>query len=106
MNELCRSIVTKHHHQETTVLPHLLIHHAGHARWSLLTQRYSGCLVRFFAGSAHRTAVIPRAHQRNEESVRALARRYGINPTTVQRWRRWTSVADRQMGLARWQCRG
>jgi hypothetical protein len=31
---------------------------------------------------------------------RALAEQYGISPTTVQKWRKWTSVADRRMGQA------
>src|SRR4028118_1009963 len=51
-------------------------------------------------GSARTTAAIRRALQRSEESVRALAKRYGISPTTVQKWRKRTSVADQPMGLA------
>lgn len=51
-------------------------------------------------GSARTTAAIRRALQRSEESVRGLARRYGISPTTVQKWRQRTSVADQRMGLA------
>src|SRR4028118_1871575 len=49
-------------------------------------------------GSARTTAAIRRALQRSEESVRALAKRYGISPTTVQKWRKRTSVADKPMG--------
>jgi hypothetical protein len=30
--------------------------------------------------------------------VRALARRYGISPTTVQKWRKRQTVADAPMG--------
>src|SRR4028118_75013 len=51
-------------------------------------------------GSARTTAAIRRALQRSEESVRALAQRYGISPTTVQKWRKRTSVADQKMGPA------
>jgi transposase InsO family protein len=51
-------------------------------------------------GSARTTAAIRRALQRSEESVRALATRYGISPTTVQKWRKRTSVADQKMGPA------
>ena len=40
------------------------------------------------------------ATSRSEESVRALARRFGISPTTVQKWRKRTSVADQKMGPA------
>src|SRR5690606_12625149 len=38
------------------------------------------------------------AIQRSEESVRALARRHGISPTTVQKWRKRTNVSDAPMG--------
>lgn len=51
-------------------------------------------------GSATTTEAVRRALQRSEESVRALARRYGISPTTVQKWRRRTTVADQPMGPA------
>ncbi len=49
-------------------------------------------------GSARTTEAIRRAIQRSQESVRALARRHGISPTTVQKWRKRTSVADAGMG--------
>ena len=51
-------------------------------------------------GSARTTAAIRRALQRSEESVRALTRRYGISPTTVQKWRKRETVVDRPMGPA------
>ena len=40
------------------------------------------------------------AIQRSEESVRALARRYSISPTTLQKWRKREVVTDRPMGPA------
>ncbi len=49
-------------------------------------------------GSATTTEAVRRAIQVSEESVRALARRYGISPTTVQKWRKRTTVADGRMG--------
>ncbi len=49
-------------------------------------------------GSARTTEAVRRAIQRSQESVRALARRHGISPTTVQKWRKRTSVADAGMG--------
>ncbi|RJF85840.1 IS481 family transposase [Sphingomonas cavernae] len=49
-------------------------------------------------GSARTTEAVRRAIQRSEESVRALAKRHGISPTTVQKWRKRTSVADAPMG--------
>jgi transposase InsO family protein len=49
-------------------------------------------------GSARTTEAVRRAIQRSEESVRALARRHGISPTTVQKWRKRTSVGDAPMG--------
>src|SRR5215210_6311442 len=49
-------------------------------------------------GSATTTEAIRRAIQRSEESVRALARRHGVSPTTVQKWRRRRTTADARMG--------
>jgi transposase InsO family protein len=49
-------------------------------------------------GSATTTEAVRRAIQAREESVRALAKRYGISPTTVQKWRQRTTVADERMG--------
>ena len=49
-------------------------------------------------GSARTTAAVRRAIQRSEESVSPLAGRYGISPTTVQKWRKRASVSDAPMG--------
>ena len=49
-------------------------------------------------GSARTTEAARRAIQRSEESVRALARRHGITPNTVQKWRKRASVGDAPMG--------
>jgi transposase InsO family protein len=49
-------------------------------------------------GSARTTETVRRAIQRSEESVRALARRHGISPTTVQKWRKRMSTMDARMG--------
>ena len=49
-------------------------------------------------GSATTTEAVRRAIQRSQESVRALARRHGISPTTVQKWRRRRTTADAAMG--------
>ena len=49
-------------------------------------------------GSATTTAAVRRAIQHSQESLRALAKRYGISPTTVQKWRKRTTVADERMG--------
>src|SRR5918995_2212731 len=51
-----------------------------------------------FHGSATTTEAVRRAIQAREESVRVLARRYGISPTTVQKGRKRTTVADARMG--------
>jgi hypothetical protein len=37
-------------------------------------------------GSATTTAAVRRAIQHSQESLRALARRYGINQKTVAKW--------------------
>ena len=44
------------------------------------------------------TAAIRRAIQHGQESLRGLAKRYGINPKTVAKWRRRSSVADLPTG--------
>jgi transposase-like protein len=50
--------------------------------------------------SATTTEAVRRARQRSEESVGALARRFGISPTTVQKWRKRETVADQPKGQA------
>ena len=49
-------------------------------------------------GSATTTKVIRRAIQLRQESVRSLAKRYGVSPTTVQKWRKRSTTADAPMG--------
>ena len=45
-------------------------------------------------GSATTTEAIRRAIQHSQESLRALAKRYGVNQKTVAKWKNRTSVAD------------
>jgi len=45
-------------------------------------------------GSATTTEAIRRAIQHSQASLRALAKRYGINQKTVAKWKKRTSVAD------------
>ncbi len=49
-------------------------------------------------GSARTTEAVRRAIQLRQESVRALAKRFGVSPTTVQKWRKRTTTADAPMG--------
>jgi len=49
-------------------------------------------------GSATTTEAIRRAIQHSEESLRALAKRYGINQKTVAKWKKRSSVADLPTG--------
>ena len=49
-------------------------------------------------GSATTTEAIRRAIQNSQASLRELAARHGINPKTVVKWRRRSSVCDAQMG--------
>lgn len=49
-------------------------------------------------GCATTTAAIRRAIQHSQESLRALAKRYGINPKTVAKWKKRASVADLPTG--------
>jgi transposase-like protein len=49
-------------------------------------------------GCAHTTEAVRRAIQLQQESVRALAHRFGVSPTTIQKWRQRTNTADATMG--------
>src|SRR5215204_7528944 len=49
-------------------------------------------------GSARTTEAVRRALQLCQESVRALTRRYGVSPTTIQKWRKRSTTADARMG--------
>lgn len=49
-------------------------------------------------GSATTTEAVRRAIQHSQESLRALAKRYGINPKTVAKWRKRSSVSDLPTG--------
>src|SRR5918992_281712 len=49
-------------------------------------------------GGARTTEAVRRAIQLRQESVRAAARRYGVRPATVQKWRQRQTTADARMG--------
>jgi transposase-like protein len=49
-------------------------------------------------GSARTTAAVRRAIQDSQASLNRLASQYGINPKTVAKWRKRTSVGDARMG--------
>jgi transposase InsO family protein len=49
-------------------------------------------------GSATTTEAVRRAIQHSQESLRALARRYGINQKTVAKWKKRASVSDLATG--------
>src|SRR5215218_4370392 len=61
--------------------------------------RIKGCAMgQVLHGSATTTEAIRRAIQHSQESLRALAKRYGINQKTVRKWRNRTSAADLPTG--------
>ena len=49
-------------------------------------------------GSARTTAAVRRAIHHSQESLRALAKRHGVNPKTVAKWKKRTSAADLPTG--------
>ena len=49
-------------------------------------------------GSATTTEAVRRAIQHSQESLRALAKRYGVNQKTVAKWKKRTAVADLPTG--------
>lgn len=52
-------------------------------------------------GCATTTEAVRRAIQHSKESLRALSKRYGINPKTVAKWRKRSSVVDQPTGPSR-----
>ena len=49
-------------------------------------------------GGATTAAAVRRAIQQSQESLRVLAKRHGINPKTVAKWKKRTSVQDERTG--------
>jgi transposase InsO family protein len=49
-------------------------------------------------GSATTTEAVRRAMQNSQESLRKLAKRYGINPKTVEKWKKRASTVDWKTG--------
>ena len=49
-------------------------------------------------GSARTTPRIRAELQASQEATRTLAAQYGLNPTTVAKWRKRTTTADQPMG--------
>src|SRR5213075_1537828 len=57
-----------------------------------------GTVGQVLHGSATTTEAIRRAIQRSQESLRTAAKRHGINPKTVAKWRKRSFVADLPTG--------
>jgi transposase-like protein len=57
-------------------------------------------------GRATTTEAVRRAIQAGGASVRALAKRYGINQKTVAKWKKRTSVTDLPTRSSRTQING
>lgn len=55
-------------------------------------------MVQILHGSARTTAAVRRAIQDSQESLRALAKRHGVNQKTVAKWRQRRSLADLKTG--------
>jgi len=49
-------------------------------------------------GSATTTEAVRQAIQHSEESLRALAKRHGVNQKTIAKWRKRSSTADLRTG--------
>jgi transposase InsO family protein len=49
-------------------------------------------------GSARTTEAVRRAIQHSQESLRALAKRYGVNQKTIAKWKKRASVHDERTG--------
>ena len=49
-------------------------------------------------GSATTTEAVRRAIQHSQASLRALAKRHGVNPKTVAKWKKRSATADLRTG--------
>ena len=67
----------------------------GHPCRTIRRMRYGPEILH---GSATTTEAVRRAIQHSQASLRALAKRYGINPKTVAKWKKRGSVADLPTG--------
>src|SRR5690242_356115 len=57
-----------------------------------------GTMGQVLHGSARTTAAVRRAIQHRQESLRVLAKRHGVNPKTVAKWKKRPSVQDERTG--------
>src|SRR5215207_7429892 len=57
-----------------------------------------GAMGQVLHGSARTTAAVRRAIQHSQASLRVLAKRHGINPKTVAKWKKRPSVQDERTG--------
>src|ERR1700756_2436163 len=65
----------------------------------MLVARFEGCAMgQILHGCATTTEAVRRAIQNSQESLRALAKRYGINQKTVAKWKERETVADLSTG--------
>src|SRR5271154_4917766 len=65
----------------------------------MLIARFEGCAMgQVLHGCATTTEAVRRAIQNSQESLRALAKRYGINQKTVAKWKQRETVADLPTG--------
>jgi len=63
------------------------------------TQEWKDALwAKFFTGAPRRQRWCVGAIHHSQESLRGLARRYGVNPKTVAKWKARSSVADKKAG--------
>jgi transposase-like protein len=67
--------------------------------WCIIFPDLEGCAMgQVLHASATTTEAIRRAIQHSQASLRELAKHYGINPKTVAKWKRRTSVSDLPTG--------
>src|SRR5918993_2437261 len=67
--------------------------------WCSLFARVEGSTMgQVHHGSATTTAAVRRAIQHSQASLRQLSKRYGINPKTVAKWKKRSSIEDLRTG--------
>jgi transposase InsO family protein len=67
--------------------------------WCIVAARIEGCAMgQVLHGCATTTEAVRRAIQNSQESLRALAKRHGINQKTVAKWKKREAVTDLPTG--------
>src|SRR5215216_168148 len=69
--------------------------------WCVVPRAGGRTVAGVLHGSARTTPQVRAELQASQDATRVLAARHGLNPKTVQKWRKRTTTADQPMGPSR-----